>query len=208
MSGYTIDKKIQGAFKKVGKILGFPFKQYRADSFMFPFEDRNFIADHSLAFSQDEGYSKNPADTLGYYTLYVKYGDVKVNDLFHSEELNETFAVLDNVPLRGPVGVKCTHQIDIRRPVSTPTQDKKMSLEDIALSFPCAVEFTAGASDAGAMSNVPSRLSTGTMNANVWIGIPVGTIKINDVLTISGNTYRVKSVSDQKLVAEATKAGT
>jgi hypothetical protein len=207
MSGYTIDKKIQSAFKKVGKILGFPFKQYRADNLMHPFEDRNYIADHTMAFSQDEGYSKNPADTLAYYTLYLKYGDVKSNDIFHSEELNETYSVLENVTLRGPVGVKCTHQIDIRRPVVTPLLDKKFSLEDIALSYPCAVEFVSGGDERGAMSTIPGRAGTGTMNASIWIGIPVGTVKLNDVLTISGNTYRVKSVSDQKVLAESVKAG-
>lgn len=208
MSGYTIDKKIQSAFKKVGKILGFHFKQYRSDNFLYPLEDRNLIAEHTMAFSQDEGYSKNPADTLGYYTLYVKYDNVQVNDLFYSEDLGETYAVLDNVKLRGPVGVKCTHQIDIKRPVSTPLLDKKMSLEDIAISYPCAVEFVSGGDERGAMSTIPGRAATGTMNASVWIGLPVGTVKINDVLTISGNQYRVKSVSDQKLLAEAVKAGT
>lgn len=207
MSGFTIDKKIQGAFKKVGSILGYPFDQYRSVDFIEPLQDKNLVASHKMAFSQDEGFSKNPADTLAYYILYLKYGDVKVNDILYSADLDAAFVVLENTPLRGPVGVKCTHFIDIKRPVATPLLDKKMSLEDIAVNFPCAVDFSAGGADSGIMTTVPTKLTTGSMNAGVWIGLPVGTVKINDLLTISGNTYRVKSVSDYKLVAESVKAG-
>ena len=210
MSGKSIDKKIQNAFKKIGIKAGFQFDQYRPDTLLVPMQERNWIASPKVAYSQDENFTKDPADQLGYFKLYMKYDNLKVNDILYSTEAPATFVVLQVTPIRGAVGVQCTHFIDISRPVSTPTQDVKMGLEEVAASLPAAVQFKAGATDAGVMGPVPSRLSTGTSNVEVWLGVDAGVVKINDLLKVDGFSYRVKSVATfngTKVIAESTKAG-
>lgn len=210
MSGKSIDKKIQGAFKKVGTKLGFDFDQYRPTDMLIPMRDANCIAKHMVGFSQDDSFSKNPDDVLQYFKIYMNYANVQPNDILYSTAVPATFVVLQVTPLRGPVGVKCTHFIDVFRPYSTPTLDVKISLEEVGRSVPAAVEFSAGASDSGVMGNVPSRLSTGTSNISVWLGVGPGQVKINDILKVDGFSFKVKSVSTAngtKVVAESMKAG-
>lgn len=210
MSGATIDKKVRNAFKKVGNLTGFSFDHYRASDMLIPMRDANLVGSWKTGFSQDEQFTQTPDDTLKYYKLYMDYGALAVNDILYSNEVPATFVVLQNTKIRGAVGVLCTHFVDVHRPRSTPTADKKITLDEIGRSVPCAVEYVAGAAESGAMSNVPSSLKTGSSNVKVWFGLNQGDILINDVLKVDGCSFRVKSVTfanGLKVVAESVKAG-
>lgn len=210
MSGKSIDKKVQAAFKKIGIKTGFTFDQYRPNDLLIPMRDANWISKTMVGFSQDEEYSKAPDDVLQYFKIYMKYDNVLVNDILYSTDAPATLVVLSVQPMRGAVGVKCTHFIDIFRPVHTPTLDVKVSTEEIGRSVPCAVEFVAGGNEPGAMTNMPTRITSGTSNVKVWLGVGAGVVKINDLLSIDGYNFRVKSVSTAngtKVVAESVKAG-
>lgn len=210
MSGLSIDRKVQNALGKVAVKVGYSFDHYRPDNQLIPMADRNLIATVKVGFSQDEGYSKNPDDVLQYYKIYMRYSDVLPNDILYSTEAPATLVVLQVNPLRGPVGVKCTHFIDIKRPVSTPTLDKKISLEDVGQSIPCAVQYQAGSTESGSMSSIPTSVTSGKSNVKVWLGVPAGFVKINDILVVDSYQFRVKSVTTTNgtdVIAESIKAG-
>lgn len=194
MAGASIDKKINKAYKLVGKKLGWPFKVFRPDTWVTPLQDRNYIFSRNLAFSQDTGFSKNPNDTLAYFQLYSDYSDLQAGDIIYSLELGKTFTIFEKTELRGPIGVQTDDRIDVLRPIYTPNADKKTAFEAVATNVPVALEGIGAVQDAGALSGTSSKMSAGQTRIELWSWLPVGLVLLNDVIEWQGVRYLVQEV--------------
>lgn len=212
MSVGKINSKLAKAFAKVGNKIGYVFSLYRADSLIDPLSDRNRILSVPLTWSKDDAFSTNPEPVLDYFKLFCDFTVLRVGDILHHASEGRTFLVYEITPLRGAVGVQCNKRMNVFRPVHTPLANKKTALSQVVSNMPCAVQSIGASSSDGALSSVRSSMSTGQTKLEVWTVFPADTVKLSDIIEISGARYIVTSLDNVsagvKITAFSTKAGT
>jgi hypothetical protein len=212
MSGESLQRTLDTAFAVVGNAAGFKFKQYRPDSYIQPFQDRNLIGNIKIAASPDDAFTKNPHDDLEKFKLYASSKAIEVGDILYSEYLNRTYIVFDKTELRCCIGIRCQDSIDVLRPILL-AGDKKTGFEIVASGIPGVASVKSTKYTMGAMLAVPKGIhDAGATEMEVWTWVTPNLVHLNDVLQIGDVKYLVIQVDSTtkgtKLLARATKVGT
>lgn len=211
MSGESLQRTLDTAFKVVGNAAGFKFKHYRPDSYIDPLQDRNLLGEIKMAASPDDAFDKNPHEDLDLFKLYVSTKSIELGDIMFSEYLSRTYVVFDKTELRALIGVRCQDEINILRPVML-TGDIKTGFESIATNVPAVATVKGVTSAGGALSAVPrGTLDASATNLEIWTWITPGLIQLNDVIEINDLRYLVMQVDSTskgtKIKARSTKVG-
>lgn len=208
MSGKSIDKKLNNAYKKVGKILGFPFRLYRSVDYLNPVQDKNFLKSVTLAFSIDESFKKNQDFNFHLYNLYCDGASIEPGDIFENTELNKRFTLVQNDPITVSIAIDSHSSISISRPTYNNTGGFGPKTEVIATSIPATILEIGSAATSGNAPSGTTPLKSGVQQWDIWTYLPADLIKINDVITDNaGNKstviscqygelgYKIKAVS-------------
>ena len=212
MSGAAVNKKIAKGLAKAGKVLGWPFSVYRPVNYVSPFSDENLVFTKQMALSQDDGFKKNPEDTLAYNVVYTDFRKLEPGDILHILDLGSTYIVTENNPIRGAVAVKATHTMDEKRVRYTPTEDVKTSNDVIYTSVPCAVKFKSQFNDPSVLTGVGSSGTGHRSMAEIWTWMPVGALQSSDTISLNDDTFTIVSLTQDSggtvITVRSTKIGT
>lgn len=210
MSGASISKILDNAYKTVGTILGFNFNVYRTENYLYPTQSRNFIGALKVSFSVDESFKKNPTDQLDTYQVYTKSTSLELGDILVSDELKKTYVIIDKAELKPAVAVLAPEKFDLLRPVLS-TGDRKTTFETIMSQVPAAIKTNGTAGSPGALQGTNSTLGASSSQLELWTWVSPSSIVLNDVLQINGNRYLVTFVqtdsSGTNLKLKSTKVG-
>ena len=210
MSGASINKKLNKAYAKVGKILGYNFKMYRSLDYMTPVQDKNYLKEVTLAFSIDESFKKQQDFSFHLYNLYCDGADIMPGDIFENTDLNKRFTLVQNDPITVSLSIDSSDQITISRPTYTTTGGFSPKQEIIAANVPATI-LEAKAQGYSGNNTQPTPLKSGIQVWDIWTYLPEDKIRINDVIEDSrGNKSTVTSCQltplGYKIITQSTKA--
>lgn len=193
MSGKSIDKILNGAYGKVGNILGFPFKLYRSVDYLDPIQDKNFVKTVKLAFSIDDSFKQQEEFAFKVYSLWINSSQLQPGDIFVSEELGKTFTLVTNDPITVSYGIDSRSKITISRPTYNTTGGFGPKQTVIAENIPCKILEKASLASTGNMTK-PTPYKSGIQQWDIWFYLDAE-VKVNDVLLDSdGNTSTIESL--------------
>lgn len=210
MSGASINKKLQKAFQKVGKIMGFKFFIYRSVDYLTPIQTKNLIGTQTVGFALDENFKAQIQENYKRFNLFFDTTNFKIGDVFVSDEANKTFVLVNKDPIVSPQAIEATHKITISRPEYSTAGGFKSTSVEIAKDVPAAI-FEIGSSSSGSAIGETQNKS-GVRRFSIWIWLPQGSVKMNDVIEDNfGNKSYISSIEfssvGYKLTAQSTKVG-
>lgn len=210
MSGSSITKILDNAYKTVGKILGYSFNVYRTDNYLNPAQSRNFVGTIDASFSVDESFKKNPTDQLDMYQVYAKTSNLELGDILICDAIKKTYIIVDKSELKPAVAVLAPEKFNLLRPVLS-TGDRKTTFEQIMTQVPAALKTTGTSGSAGSLQGTNSTMSASSHQLELWTYVSPCSIVLNDVLEINSNRYLVTFVqtdsSGTNLKLKSTKVG-
>ena len=208
MSGASIARTLDGAFKTVGAVMGYPFKVYRPLDWVQPVSDENYLYTLNVAASPDDAFTQDP-DDLAKFKLYCKATQLEERDILVCEALNRTYVVLHKMELRVAQGVLANDTIKILRPELAAGA---MGFAEIARKVPAAVKISGSGSAPGAMAGVSSSMASGQHELSIWCSLPADFIRLNDTVEVNNtNRYLVtfcqSTAQGTFLKVKSTKVG-
>lgn len=115
MSADSLQKKINNAHKKIGKLMGKTYGIYRPlTSNNDVIADRNLIKYVKATTTLNDNYSSNIKWEIPNWTLYTETAEIRQGDYLYSEEENRTFFVLSKQPHQPVIAVEANDRIDIK----------------------------------------------------------------------------------------------
>ena len=211
MSGPSLQKVLNNAFKVVGKVVGFQCTHFRPDNYVNPTQDRNLIGFITASITPDDSFGQFGLDELAKYKVYASSAALQLGDILYSQETANTYTIIAKEELRPCTAVLTNDVLDVLRPALT-TGDRKTTLELVCENLPCALKITGSSQSAGALQGMNSTMSTSNSEIEVWTWLQPGTVKLNDVLFYNGNKFLVVFAQSTQtgtiLRARATKSGT
>lgn len=198
MSGKSIDKKLNNAYKKVGSKLGYDFKLYRSLDYLDPIQDKNYVKTVRLAATIDENFKKNEEFSFKVYQLFCDGFSILPGDIFVNTELSRRFTLVQNEPITVPIGIDSTSHVTISRPVYNNTNGFGAKTVVIAEKIPCKILETSSQPNSGNMSE-KTPYKSGIQQWDMWFYL--GTqVKVNDVMVDDqGNRSTIQSVQQTPL---------
>lgn len=193
MSGKNIDKILNKAYKKIGKVMGFDFKMYRSVDYLDPVQDKNYVKNVTLAFSLDESFKSQEEFSFKVYNLWVDGANILPGDIFISEDLNKRFTLVSNEQITVPLGLDSSSNITISRPTYSNTGGFGPKQIVIADKIPCKIlEAKAQPSTGNMTERTPYK--SGIQVWDIWFYLDKE-VKINDTLLHSdGSTSTIESI--------------
>lgn len=210
MSGSSLQKVLNNAFKIVGKTIGFSCTHFRPDNYINPTQDRNLIGFITASFTPDDSFAQFGLDELAKYKVYASSAALELGDILYSQETANTYTVIAKEELRPCTAVLTNDVLDVLRPVLS-NGDKKTIFDTVCENLPCALKITGGAQSAGALQGLNSPMSATNSEIEIWTWARAGTMKLNDVLFYNGSKFLVtfcQSTATGTIVrARSTKTG-
>jgi len=193
MSGTSINKKLQKAYQKIGKKLGFTFKAYRTLDLITPVQNKNLIGELELSFSIDDNFKKPQGEQFKMYNVFLDTTNYELGDIFVSDEAGKTFVLSSKEPIVTPQAIEAPHRVTITR-VAYPTSGTfEPTNVEVAKDIPAAIFQTGAAGVSSTVSQVKNQ--SGANQYSIWIWLPQNNIKVDDVITDQfGHSSRVTSV--------------
>ena len=211
MSGTSVNGKMQKAFQRIGRKLGFKFKVYRSVDFLTPIQPKNYIGEQYVGFSADTSFQAPVGSSYKQFNLFIDTSDAHLGDIFVCEEQNKKFVLVNKDPIVTPQAIETPHTITISRPgYSTPTATTAFSTAgtEIAKDIPASIFEIGSAGLPGPVSEVKE--SSANHQYAIWVYLPKNNVKIDDIIVDQdGNKSRIISIEyssvGYKLTARATK---
>ena len=194
MSGKSISRVLNNAFRTVSNVLGYSFEHYRPDSYVTPLQDRNFIGKINVTATPDDAMTKNPLDELERYLLYADSSKFELGDILFNAELDKTYVVTDKSELRAATGVLAQNRFDILRPMTTTGSEIRRTFEELGREIPCALKIVGATSSSGALKFTSSTMSASSHDLELWTYVTPELIQLNDVLQVGLSRYLVTFV--------------
>jgi hypothetical protein len=209
MSGTSLQKILNNAFKIAGKVTGFEFEHFRPDSYILPLGKRNAIGTVILGAAVDQNFQKHEGE-LDQFNLYTDPSALELGDVLHSDSLGRTYIVFDKAELHAAVGILCLDRANVLRP-TLGTGDVKKTFAEICTQIPCAIKYIGAAPVPGALQGTSSTLQATAHELDLWTWIKPGTIELNDVIDIDGVRYLCTFIQSTakgtKIKMRSTKVG-
>lgn len=194
MSGRAIDKKLNKAYAKLGKRLGYDFKLYRSVDYLDPIQEKNFVGTVSLAATIDENFKKQTDFNFHLFQLFCDSKDIQIGDIFVSDELGKRYTFVQKESITVPIGIESNQHITISRPAHvTINGTLRPSLVEYAQNIPCKILESTSAPSAGNMTEkTPGK--SGIPQYEFWFYLDKE-VKVNDQIVDSyGNKSNIQSV--------------
>lgn len=208
MSGISVNGKMQKAFQRIGRKLGFKFKVYRSVDFLTPIQAKNFIGEQYLAFSVDTSFQAPVGSSYKQFNLFIDTTTANLGDIFVSEEQNKRFVLVNKDPIVTPQAIETPHTITISRPGYSTVGSFEPGLTEIAKDIPASI-FEVGSAGA---PNPVSEVKDASANHQyaIWVFLPKNNLKIDDIIEDQdGNKSRIISIEfstvGYKLTTRASK---
>lgn len=194
MSGRAIDKKLNKAYAKIGKKIGYDFKLYRSVDYLDPIQEKNFVKIVNLAASVDENFKKQTDFNFHLFQLFCDSSDIQLGDIFVSEELGKRYTFVQKEAITVPIGIESNQHITISRPgYQTINGTMRPGLVEYAQKIPCKIIESTSAPSSGNMSEkIPGK--TGIPQYEIWFYLDKE-VRVNDqVIDSYGNKSNLQSV--------------
>lgn len=167
MSAASIQKKIDNAHKKVGKVLGYTYGLYRPlVSNVDVISDRNLIKYMKATVTLDDNYSKTVKWEVPVWTLYTESAELLPGDYLYSEEQDRTFFVLNKTSHQPVLAVEANDRINITKVGydNSGTGFAPAQTTFIAKNLPCYLTYGSGSISGdlpgGGVGAIPFRTMT------------------------------------------------
>lgn len=115
MSAKSIQSKINNAYKKAGKILGFEYNIFRPINNINVLDASNYIETVNLSVSLNESYSSTIKEQTPIWTVYSDYNILEEGDFVFNEEFNRTFLIVSKKEQLPILGIELPDRIDIKQ---------------------------------------------------------------------------------------------
>ena len=193
MSGKSTNKKMQNAFQRVGKALGFDFKVYRALDHLTPIQTKNYIVTKKVGAAPDTSFQQPVGSSYKQVNLFTNTEDLKTGDILVNEELGKVYVLVNKDPIVAPQAIETTDKLTFSRPGYTTAGSFAAGLQEFAKDIPAAiygVDTVANPSVVGEVKN-----ASGNNIYSIWVWLPQNFLKINDTITDSyGNKSLITSI--------------
>ena len=113
MSGLSIQKKINKAYKKAGNKLGFQYEVYRGLNNVNVLDARNWISTISFSVSLNEQFSDTIKEQIPIWTVYSDYDQLQEGDFVTNNE--RTFLIITKKELLPILALELPDRIDIKQ---------------------------------------------------------------------------------------------
>jgi phosphoribosyl-ATP pyrophosphohydrolase len=208
MSGTSVNGKMQKAFQRIGRKLGYKFKVYRSVDFLTPIQAKNFIGEQYVSFSLDPSFKTPVGSSYKQFNLFLDTNNMQLGDIFVSEEQNKKFVLVNKDSIVTPQAIETPHTITISRPGYSTVGSFESGLNEIAKDIPASIFEVGSAGLSAPVSEVKE--SSANHQYSIWVFLPKNNLKIDDIIEDQdGNKSRITSIEyssvGYKLTARATK---
>lgn len=183
MSAASIQKKIDNAHKKIGKVIGYTYGLYRPiDSNVDVISDRNLIKYVKATVTLSDSYSSNVKWEIPVWTLYTETAELQNGDYLYSEEEGRTFFVMNKQPHQPVVAVEANDRISIKSVgyANNGTGFAPAQETYIAKQLPCYLTYGSGSVSGSLPGNGVSSIPYRTMT--VYTALPKQSMILGETL--------------------------
>ena len=210
MSGTSVNGKMQKAFQRIGRKLGYVFKIYRSVDFLTPIQSKNYIGEQHVSFSLDTSFKAPVGSAYKQFNLFLDTGSANLGDIFVSEAQGKTFVLVNKDPIVTPQAIETPHRITISRPGYSTTGAFQSTLVEVAKDIPASIFEVGSAGQSSTVAEVKN--GTAAHQYHIWVYLPQNNLKIDDVIEDQlGNRSRIVSIEyssvGYKLTTKSAKAG-
>lgn len=164
MSADSIQKKINNAHKKVGKVLGYTYGLYRPlGSNVDIIQDRNLIKEMKATFTLNDNYSSNVKWEVPTWTVYTETAELQIGDYLYNEQYDRTFFVFSLQPHQPVYVIEANERINIQSVAyaNDGTGFAPAQTTYIAKNLPCFITYGSGSVSGdlpgGGVGSIPFR---------------------------------------------------
>lgn len=206
MSGTSVNGKMQKAFQRIGRKLGFVFKVYRSVDFLTPIQSKNYIGDQYVSFSLDTSFKTPVGSSYKQFNLFLDTNNLNLGDIFVCEAQNKRFVLVNKDPIVTPQAIEVPHTITISRPGYSTTGSFSAGLIDIAKDIPASIFEVGSAGQSAPVAEVKN--SSAQHQYSIWVYLPQNNLKIDDVIEDQlGNKSRIISIEYSSVGYKLTTRG-
>lgn len=215
MSGASVQKKLDKAYGKVARKIGFPADVYRvSQDFIEPIHDQNWLESKPFSVSQNNKYDAPVGSNLWLAwidpNLSVQY-QLQVGDIVESVETQQVFYIIDMHPIHPFRALECNSTISISTLQEYTDSGEgwaPSALTQFVKDMPAWVQQSGSTSLDGGFVPARSALGSDAPIYTIQLWMPEGSIKPNDIVRLKdGSELQVQQaqwdVRGYKLIASA-----
>ena len=115
----SIQRKLDKAYKKIGKKLGYEYSVYRPNDMpdvsykTDPLDPAYWIDQKYSSFTKDDSYASAQSYGLPIWTTYIDGNDIKVGDIIYDVERDKTYTVISRDPIKPILSIETNSRLTI-----------------------------------------------------------------------------------------------
>ena len=191
MSGASIQKKLNKAYGKVARKIGFQADVYRiSQDYRNPIDDQNWLESKPFSVSQNDKYSAPVGSNLWLAwidpNLSVQY-QLQVGDIVEIAETQQVYYIIDMHPIHPFRALECNSTISISslKEYADDGEGWQPSSDvEFVTNMPAWVQQSGSSSIDGGFIPARSALSEDSPVYTIQLWMPEGSIKPNDIVTL------------------------
>lgn len=187
----SIQNKLNKAWSKIGKTLGYKFEIYRSPTTVDvdnlgvynPLHLDNWVARSYSSFTLSDGYETPQTYGLPTWKIYTQFDNIQVGDILVNETINKTFVIISKDPLFPPYAVEANNRITIKQPQYPTSGEYTPTQVTIASSVPANVQISGGGAGDSTFVPAASDISVGIIGQTYYFWMPKNTVKNQYTIT-------------------------